>query len=81
MAQLPTDADLDTAGATRTLAYDRAWWFARFVADRYGTDALRRLYVRACGPGHPDVADGGAPRPSAPTSARCWPGGGGGCSG
>ena len=33
---LPTDADLDTVGPTRTLAYDRAWWFTRFVADRYG---------------------------------------------
>ena len=37
LAQLPSDADLDTAGATRSLAYDRAWWFSRFVADRYGT--------------------------------------------
>ena len=55
LAQLPTDADLDTEGATRTLAYDRAWWFTRFVADRYGTATLRRLYERACGPGHADV--------------------------
>jgi hypothetical protein len=52
---LPTDADLDTVGATRTLAYDRAWWFARFVADRYGTQTLRKLYERACGRGHPDI--------------------------
>jgi hypothetical protein len=52
---LPSDADLDTAGATRSLAYDRAWWFARYIADRYGTATLRRLYERACGPGHPDV--------------------------
>ena len=55
IATLPSDADLDTVGPTRTLAYDRAWWFTRFVADRYGTPALRRLYVRACGPGHPGV--------------------------
>ena len=55
LGQLPTDADLDTAGTTRTLAYDRAWWFTRFVADRYGTATLHRLYERACGPGHPDV--------------------------
>ena len=55
IATLPSDADLDTVGPARTLAYDRAWWFARFVADRYGTSALRGLYVRACGPGHPDV--------------------------
>ena len=52
---LPTDADLDTAGAARALAYDRAWWFARFVADRYGIQKLRELYERACGHGHPDI--------------------------
>jgi hypothetical protein len=52
---LPTDSDLDTPGATRSLAYDRAWRFAAYVADRYGPDRLRALYVRACGPGHPDV--------------------------
>ncbi|WP_413642285.1 hypothetical protein [Mycobacterium sp. RTGN5] len=51
---LPVDADLDVAGAQRERGYDRAWWFARFVADSYGTDALRRLYVEACGPGHGD---------------------------
>ena len=52
LAQLPTDADLDSPGAARSLAYDRAWWFTRFVADRYGTGALRTLYLRACGVGH-----------------------------
>ncbi|MGV0791050.1 peptidase [Mycolicibacterium sp. XJ1819] len=51
---LPTDADL--AGPDRSSAYDRAWLFTRFVADRYGVEALRELYVRACAPGHPDVA-------------------------
>jgi hypothetical protein len=56
MAHLPTDADLDTAGSARSLAYDRAWWFSRFVADEYGSSTLRALYVRACGHGHPDVA-------------------------
>jgi hypothetical protein len=55
LAHLPTDADLGTEGTARSLAYDRAWWFARFVADHYGTTALRRLYERACGPGHPDA--------------------------
>lgn len=55
MARLPSDADLDIVGPTRTLAYDRAWWFTRFVADRYGAPTLRRLYERACRPGHPDV--------------------------
>jgi hypothetical protein len=56
LAQLPTDADLDAVGPTRSLTYDRAWWFSRFVADRYGPAALRELYLRACGPRHPDVA-------------------------
>ncbi len=56
LAQLPTDAELDTPGPDRSLAYDRAWWFARFVAARYGPATLRRLYQRACGPGHPAVA-------------------------
>jgi len=51
---LPTDADLD--GPDQSLAYDRAWWFSRFVADAYGTDTLRALYLQACGPGHPDAA-------------------------
>jgi len=55
-AALPTDADLDGAGTGRSAGYDRAWWFARFVADTYGVDGLRRLYLRACGPGHPDLA-------------------------
>lgn len=56
LAHLPTDADLDTPGTARSLAYDRAWWFSRYVADAYGVPALRELYLRACGPGHPDVA-------------------------
>jgi hypothetical protein len=55
-ARLPTDAELDTPGAARSGAYDRAWWFARFVADTYGPATLRRVYLRACGPGHPDAA-------------------------
>lgn len=53
-AQLPTDAEL--GGPAASVAYDRAWWFTRFVADAYGTDTLRTLYLRACGPGHPDTA-------------------------
>ena len=55
LAVLPSDTDLDTPGRVRSLAYDRAWWFSRFVADRYGTDALRRLYLAACGLGHADT--------------------------
>lgn len=55
LAVLPTDADLDTPGVTRNLAYDRAWWFSRFVADRYGPTRLRELYLAACGIGHTDA--------------------------
>jgi hypothetical protein len=53
---LPSDADLDRPGPDRSAGYDRAWWFARFVADTYGADGLRRLYGQACGPGHGDLA-------------------------
>jgi len=50
---LPTDVEL--SGPQRSLAYDRAWWFTRFVAEEYGTAALRALYLRVCGHGHPDL--------------------------
>lgn len=53
---LPTDAALDASGPARAMGYDRAWWFTRFIADTYGVDALHRLYLEACGPGHPDFA-------------------------
>jgi hypothetical protein len=52
---LPSDADFATAGPQLSSAYDRAWLFARFVADEYGAPTLRQLYQRACGPGHSDV--------------------------
>jgi hypothetical protein len=52
---LPSDADLDTPGPQRSSAYDRVWWFARFVADTYGTAKLRELYVATCGATHVDV--------------------------
>jgi len=53
---LPSDADLDAAGPQRSAAYDRAWWFARFVADAYGGAAtLRAFYVATCGAGHTDL--------------------------
>jgi hypothetical protein len=52
---LPSDVDLDAPGPRRARAYDRAWWFARFVAASYGTAKLRELYVAACRPGHADV--------------------------
>lgn len=54
-AALPSDAALDRPGPDRSAGYDRAWWFARFVADTYGADGLRRLYTQACGPGHGDL--------------------------
>lgn len=52
---MPTDDDLDTPGPQRARAYDRAWWFARFVADTYGPAKLRDLYMAACGVGHADL--------------------------
>jgi hypothetical protein len=52
---LPSDADLDAPGLQRSQAYDRAWWFARFVADTRGTATLRALYRAACGVGHADL--------------------------
>ena len=56
MAQLPTDADLQTEGPARSLAYDRAWWFSSYIADHYGRQTLQALYLAACGPGHSDTA-------------------------
>lgn len=53
---LPTDAELDAPGPGRVQAYDRAWEFARFVADHFGTSKLRELYLSACGPGHVEPA-------------------------
>ncbi|MGB8389212.1 hypothetical protein [Mycobacterium sp.] len=52
---LPSDSELDVPGAQRSLAYDRAWWFARFVADTYGTTKLHDLYLASCGVGHADL--------------------------
>jgi hypothetical protein len=52
---LPSDADLDAPGLQRSDAYDRAWWFARFVADTRGTTTLRALYQAACGVRHADL--------------------------
>lgn len=53
---LPSDADLDASEPQRTQAYDLTWWFAGFIADRYGTAKLRALYLAVCGPGHADPA-------------------------
>lgn len=51
---LPSDLELDTPGPQRSLAYDRAWWFARFVADTFGTPKLRDYYLAVCGVAHVD---------------------------
>lgn len=53
---LPADSELDIAGPARSAGYDRAWWFARFVAADFGVDGLRRLYTEAAGPGRTDFA-------------------------
>jgi hypothetical protein len=52
---LPSDADLAAPGALRSLAYDQAWWFARFVADTHGAATLSALYRAACGVGHVEL--------------------------
>ncbi len=54
-SQLPSDAEFTGTPAELSAAYDRAWLFARFVADRYGAPALRLLYLRAAGVGHADT--------------------------
>ena len=43
--RLPTDAELRRPG-NRSQAYDRAWWFSRFVADTTAPPTLRALYLR-----------------------------------
>lgn len=53
---LPSDADLDEPGPQRSSGYDRAWWFARFVAETRGPTTLRALYQAACGVGHSDLS-------------------------
>ncbi|TLH66036.1 hypothetical protein C1S80_09285 [Mycolicibacterium aubagnense] len=55
MAVLPSNADFQVTGPALSLAYDRAWWFARFVGAQFGDPVLRRLYLTACGIGHPDL--------------------------
>jgi hypothetical protein len=53
---LPSDADFAASGQQLSRAYDRAWSFARYVADRYGPTGLRTPYQRACCVNHPDFA-------------------------
>jgi hypothetical protein len=77
LATLPSDADLGTAGPDRSLAYDRAWWFSRFVAEKYGPETLRALYLRVCAHGHSDAATAmhdtlGADMPTVLARWRQW---------
>jgi hypothetical protein len=54
--ELPSDADLAVPGPARSQGYDRAWWFALFVAETRGPATLRALYRAACGVGHADLS-------------------------
>ena len=56
-AALPADVDLTGDPEQLSVAYDRAWLFARYIADRYGAPTLRALYERACGAGHSEVPE------------------------
>lgn len=55
VTSLPTDAEFAGPEPGRSRAYDAAWSFSRFVADTWGDSALRQLYVRTAGVGHPDM--------------------------
>jgi hypothetical protein len=52
---LPSDAEFTATGSQLSDAYDRAWLFARFVADRFGAPTLKALYQRAAGAHHADI--------------------------
>lgn len=52
---LPDDTEFDAAGAELSAAYDRAWLFARYIAERYGAPTLRTLYLRGAGPDRVDI--------------------------
>lgn len=52
----PNDSELDAAPLQHGRFYDRAWWFTRFVAERFGAENLRQLYLQACAPGHANFA-------------------------
>lgn len=44
---LPTDEDFAGSADAARLAYQSSWSFAEFVADRFGDDKLRRMYLAA----------------------------------
>jgi hypothetical protein len=48
---LPEDKDFRTQGRDLDLAYQQSWSVARFVSDRYGEEALIRLYRKLAGAG------------------------------
>jgi hypothetical protein len=49
---LPSDAEFTGTPVQLSAAYDRAWLFARYIADRYGAPTLRALYAQVAGVGH-----------------------------
>lgn len=51
---LPSDAEFAGTPEQLSAAYDRAWLFARYVAERYGEPALRALYEQVAGVAHAD---------------------------
>ncbi|GAA1482860.1 hypothetical protein GCM10009624_33000 [Gordonia sinesedis] len=44
---LPADSDFAVDASTSAVAYQSAWSLAAFIADRYGEDRLKKLYVQA----------------------------------
>ena len=43
--RLPTDAEFSVASEQARVAYQSAWSFAAFIADKYGRDKLREVYL------------------------------------
>jgi hypothetical protein len=52
---LPSDAEFTGTPEQLSAAYDKAWLFARYVADWYGPAKLRALYEKAGGAERSDV--------------------------
>lgn len=51
----PADAEFLGPEPARSQAYDAAWSFTTFLADEFGSAALRQFYVRAAGADHLDA--------------------------
>ena len=52
---LPADSEFTATGAQLSDAYDRSWLFCRFIAEQYGPQTLKQLYLRAAAPGRVDA--------------------------